>query len=95
MKTLFLFQEIPERSFFFQLEGDYSHLHGAFINGTGTSKEAADELLALVYRTASETDAFKAANPKVKDNDKIYLKVQILQAPTKDWDHFVECGMML
>lgn len=94
MKTLFLYLEIPERSFFFELEGDYSHLNGTFINGTDDHAKW-DELTALVHRTPEEIEAFKAANPTVKDNDKIYLKVTPLNQPTKDWDHFVECGFYL
>lgn len=32
IKTLFLYEELPEQSFFFELEGDYSHLNGVYIN---------------------------------------------------------------
>lgn len=48
MKTLVLFEEIPEKSFFFVLEGDYRYLNNIYINASG-DKEKAEELNSLVY----------------------------------------------
>jgi hypothetical protein len=32
MKTLIVFQEVPERTVFIVVDGDHSHLNGVFIN---------------------------------------------------------------
>lgn len=48
MKTLFLYEEIPDNSFFFELEGDYRHLNGIYINQS-TNTRAVDELNEIVY----------------------------------------------
>jgi len=86
MKTLFLFEELPEQSFFFELEGDYSRFNEIYINGSGPKGKAAqaayekltDELNSLVYDPTEGT-----------------VLVPKLDAPTKDWSHFVKCGMIL
>ena len=48
-KTLFLFEMIPDESFFFELEGDHSHLNGAYINSNGCSEVDSDELNDIVF----------------------------------------------
>lgn len=81
---------------FFELEGDYSHLHGVYINGEPEHKTypdvSADEHARLVSDHEIKVDIL---------NDMIYHqdgthKVKFLEPnqPTKDWDHYVECGFI-
>lgn len=49
MKTCIIFEEIPENTFFYILDGDHSHLNGVFINLVSANKDHQDELCALVY----------------------------------------------
>lgn len=99
-KTLFLCEEIPEETFFFELEGDYSHLNGVYINadhpkGVTQKKweKLQDELSKLIYRTSEEVEAFRKEN--LVDEAKVWKKISKINAPTKDWDHFVKCGFIL
>lgn len=47
MKTCIIFEEIPENTLFYILDGDYSHLNGVFINLVSAKKD--HELCALIY----------------------------------------------
>jgi hypothetical protein len=100
-KTLFLYEVLPDESFFFELEGDYSHLQGVYINAVhpkDTTREKwealQDELSNLIYRTSEEAKAIEKANPKASTHE-IYQKNQKIDKPTKDWDYFVKCGFIL
>lgn len=76
VKTLVLFEEIPESTNFMVFEGDYSHLAGVYIN-SGALPDEEEELSALVY----------------DDNGR--FKIPLIEAPTKDWDYFIKCGLLL
>jgi len=93
-KTLFLFQEAYFVPKFFELEGDYSHLHRTYINGCHPDEDklALDDpkLVQLQEEYAGLCDEL---------NELVYtedgkLKVTFLDKPTKDWDHYVECGFI-
>lgn len=79
-KTLFLFDVVPEDSFFFELEGDHSGFEGIYINAIQRGSDLdADDLNDLVY-----------------DESGLYRKEIVrLEQPTKDWDFFVRCGIMM
>lgn len=49
MKTCIIFEEIPKNTFFYIVDGDYSHLKGVFINLVSANNVHHDELCALVY----------------------------------------------
>lgn len=49
MKTCIIFGEIPKNTFFYIVDGDYSHLNGAYINLVSANKDHQDELCVLVY----------------------------------------------
>ncbi len=49
MKTCIIFDEIPENTLFYILDGDYSHLNGVFINLVSANKDHQDELCDLIY----------------------------------------------
>ncbi len=48
MKTAVIYQEIPERLNLFVFNGDYSHLDGVYINGSGDMKKE-DLLHDIIY----------------------------------------------
>jgi hypothetical protein len=85
VKTLFLY-EAELGSKFFELDGDYSHLHEVFINGVPPKDDMddeefyalIDELSALVYD---------------KDNEHKFKPMELAE-PTRDWTHFVKCGCL-
>lgn len=90
MKTLMLFQEVPDGStYFFELESPagYKHLDKVYINSDNTKEsegvsderwqELCDDLNALVYNAEGM--------PNMKP----------LPAPTKDWDEFIQCGFYM
>jgi hypothetical protein len=77
-KTLFLFDTFDSESFFFELFGNYSHLHGVYLNGDATESQT-DELNDLLYV------------PETGEDKKGIVK---LQQPTRDWTHFVKCGFI-
>ena len=79
MKTLFLFDQCGcETPFFFEKEGDYSHLNGAYINSVDTSNEHCNELQTLLYDNDGE----------------LLHSIELLDKPTKDWDFFVIVGFI-
>lgn len=67
MKTLVLFEEVPVKSFFFVLEGDYRHLNNVYINA-GHNEEKAAELNALVYTSEGVVKVDELDEP-IKDWD--------------------------
>lgn len=83
MKTLFCFiDESVMTPDFFELEGNYSHLNGVFINGDHS--ELWDELTQILntpYEWGHDCEPFPQ-------------EIKILKEPTKDWDHFVVCGFI-
>ena len=48
IKTLFLFEEVPSRSFFFELEGDHSEFNEIYINNMG-EELLQQKLTSLIY----------------------------------------------
>ena len=79
-KTLFLFECVPEESFFFVLEGDHSGFDGIYINAIQRGADLdADELNDLVY----------------DESGRYHKHIEKLEQPTKDWDFFVRCGIMM
>ena len=86
MKTLFLFEELPEQSFFFVLEGNYSRFNEIYINGSGPKGKAAQE---AYEKLTNELNAL------VYDPNDGRVRVAKLDSPTMDWSHFVKCGMIL
>lgn len=76
MKTLFLFEEVPEESYFFELEGDYSNLNDIYINSS-SDKEKVQLLSELVFTSDG------------------IIKINKMKEPTKDWDIFIKCGLIL
>lgn len=48
MKTAIIYQEIPENTHLFVVDGDYSHLHDVYIN-TMENQEKQNELNNLIY----------------------------------------------
>jgi len=85
VKTLVLFELIPDESYFFELEGDYSRFNGVYINMNapkGVDKEEHEKL----SNELNDVMYDKNGNNRVTDALK-------LKAPTKDWTHFVKCGM--
>ena len=53
-KTLFLYDRQGEgKNFFFELEGNYSHLDGVYINGC-YDEDLTDELMKLLFDEAGE-----------------------------------------
>lgn len=87
MKTLFLFED-DSGVHFFELPGDLSRFHDVYINGEipeGVSHEQhsdlQDELALLVYGAQDEKGLVSGD-----------LVPEEIEAPTKDWDHFVHCG---
>lgn len=93
-KTLFLFQEeyfVPK---FFELEGDYSHLHKTYINGCHPDEDklSSDDpkLVQLQEEYAGLCDELTEL---VYGLEGIH-KVTFIDKPTKDWDYYVECGFI-
>lgn len=86
VKTLFLFEEMPEISTFFELEGDYTRFNDIYINATGPKGKAAQ---AAYEKLTTELSTL------VYDPETGNKLIPTLDAPTKDWTHFVKCGMIL
>lgn len=64
MKTLFLFIQSSciEDTFFFELDGDYSHLYSTYINECD-NKDNIDELSSLVYDEKGKIKVHKLQFP--------------------------------
>jgi len=77
IKTLFLYEDTANGTFFFELEGDYSHLNNVYINDTTSTDEQQAELTELLLTDREP-----------------YFKLPTLEAPTRDWAHFVRCGFL-
>jgi len=87
-KTLFLFINYEggeEHTFFFEREGDYSHLNNTCINA-GEDGDKEDELLDLMGEDLEFGDG--SISPGFA------LHIDKLKEPTKDWDYFVMCGIV-
>lgn len=95
-KTLFLFQENEFEPKWFELEGDYSHLHKVYINdsydGPSYPQISADEHAAEIAKFERKQDELINLLYEADAYEK--LKVTLIDKPTKDWDYFVECGLM-
>lgn len=82
---------------FFELEGDYSHLHKTYINGSPEHQTypgvSADEHARLVGECEKNVDELISL---VYHEDSGYHKIEFLEPnqPTKDWDYYVECGFI-
>lgn len=84
MKTLFCYIDNEKLTpDFFELEGDYSHLHDVFINSN--NEELWDELTKIINSVYSWG---------LEDIETIDQEIILLKEPTKDWDHFVVCGFI-
>lgn len=94
-KTLFLFTESPienENSiFFFEKEGDYSHLDGTYINAT-TNELHNNELMNIVYNWGPNGPERNDPNIDEKGYSRF---IKRLTEPTKDWTFFVKVGFFL
>ena len=66
MKTLVLWCD--EDAKFFELEGDYHHLDGIWIN-SGASLKLEDELFGIVYNAATDEVKVKLLDKPTKDWD--------------------------
>lgn len=94
-KTLFLFQADSFQPQWFELEGDYSHLHKVYINGCHPDEDKLDaDDPKLVQLKEEYKNLADELDQLVYDPDGGY-KVTFIDKPTKDWDHFVECGYLL
>ena len=62
MKTILIFEEIPEKVSFIVLDGDYSRFEGVYVNGTDTP-ELNSELLSIIFN-------IDTGEPNVKMLDK-------------------------
>lgn len=83
MKTLFHnISDDIEHIFFFELEGDYSHLDQTIINSSNDTKKWA-ELNSILY------------GENMEDNTEWEYKITRLDKPTKDWDFFVTVGFLM
>lgn len=54
MKTLVLFEEISERSWFCEIEGDLRHFDKVYVNGKNASMDLQNELINFMYNSKSE-----------------------------------------
>lgn len=52
MKTVFIFEEIPESLKFFVKDGDFSVFNGVYVNSSQGSEEQQSSLCDLVYKDA-------------------------------------------
>lgn len=79
-KTLFLYDTCGEDCpYFFEKEGNYSHLDMTYVNSYNASEKNIDELLTILYGTS------EGANEMI---------IHKLSAPTKDWTYFVRVGWL-
>ena len=74
MKTLFLFEEIPEDSFFFEVEGDYSDLNEVYVNSSD-DEEKVMSLNRVVYDSEGDYKV-KALDKPTRDWD-VFVKCGI------------------
>lgn len=103
-KTLFLFQEEEFTPKFFELDGDYSHLHKTYINGSYNGPEypqiSADAHAAAVAKFEQNQEELSKLiysptdDPMIGFDPQGRLNITFLDKPTKDWDYFVECGFL-
>jgi hypothetical protein len=89
VKTLFLFED-ESGAHFFETEGDHSGFHDVYIGAdvpegvphTEEQYEELQEALALFFYGPPDE------NGEVEGD----FILDEIEAPTKDWDHFVRCG---
>lgn len=80
---------------FFELEGNYSHLHVTYINGSPEHQTypevSADEHARLVNEYETKIEELQ----RLIYDEAGQHKVKFLEPnqPTKDWDYYVECGL--
>lgn len=81
---------------FFELEGDYSHLNGTYINGCHPDEDKLDSDDPKLVQLKEEYETkIEILHDMVYHQDGTH-KVKFLEPnqPTKDWDHYVECGFI-
>lgn len=90
-KTLFLFINREEggffdtdEAFFFEKDGDYSHLNNTFINEMKDEEKEAELFDLMGGSISREGDVETLEFP---------TDINALKIPTKDWDFFVMCGV--
>jgi hypothetical protein len=84
MKTLMLY-EGSEGAGFYEFEGDMSRFHDVYINAE------------LPEETPHTAEAYGALQEELTDilyTEDGEIKPEELEAPTKDWDFFVRCGIL-
>lgn len=95
-KTLIAYNTFSNRVKFFDVDGDYRHL--ADLN-VGASAPGTDEL----DRASDKCRQLQAAYDKLSEEltkllfneDGTYRADRpILKEPTKDWDYFIQCGIL-
>lgn len=84
MKTLMLF-EGPEGTAFFELEGDQSRFHDVYINA---------DVPEGVEHTSEQYEALQDALADVIFSEDGEIKIDEIEAPTKDWDFFIRTGFI-
>ena len=75
--TAILFEEIPEESNFFLVEGNYKHLNKIYINSNSKEKDLVKELTALIY---DDEGGKKLESKSVLSNK-------------DRWDLMIKCGI--
>jgi len=103
-KTLFLYQENEFEPKWFELEGDYSHLHKTYINSSYNGPEypkiSADEHASEIAKFERKQEELSSLIYDPTDDPingfqpQGRLRVTFIDKPTKDWDYFVECGFL-
>ena len=94
-KTLFLYQSFDNSPLFFELEGDYSHLHKVYINGCHPDEDKLDADDPKLVQLKEEYKNLADELDQLAYTSDGKLKITFIDKPTKDWDHFVECGYLL
>jgi hypothetical protein len=84
MKTLMLF-EGSEGASFFELAGDLSRFHDVYINA---------EVPEGVVHTSDEYEALQEELTDIIFDETGEMKLDEIEAPTKDWDFFIRCGLI-
>ena len=80
MKTVAVFLEIPEDSFFYLFDGDRRHLHDVFIDGYEIKEQK--ELQALVY----DSDGKKIANQLTREE---------AESEVRKGAYLIRCGLIM